>query len=177
MNFIVERITSIDEAVFDECFSACKTEVISNMPWEAVAGINAGTIDDSTARDWTLNHLQTYAATNSDTDGFVFQLKNADTGRVLALHSAKKNLKIEGALALLVVLFNTDSDGRRSVWLGEYFRSTALKDFITSLGCIGWHQDLFTQTLIDAVGDYFANDGNMSDGRTRSRIYSSYGWD
>ena len=175
MNFVVERITSIDEAVFDECFNACKAEAKSNFPWKNATGMDDATVTDAQARTWFLDHLNTYATANTPEDGLVFQLKNADTGRVLALHSGKVNANITGALSIFVWLLNNDEFGSRK-WLGDFLSSTALKDFVFSIGCTKWHADLFSSPLFTAISSDFSNDGAIDSDRTRTRIYSSYGW-
>lgn len=175
MNFSVERLSSIDEAVFDECFNACKDKAKENFPWDGGAGLST-TPTDAEARTWFLNHLETYAATNTPTGGLVFQLKNADTGRVLALHSGKENPNIPGALSIFVWLLNNDESGSRG-WLSDFLSSTALRDFVTSINCTKWHADLFTSPLFNAISSDFSNDGDVTGDRTRTRIYSSYGWD
>lgn len=176
MNFSVERLSSIDETVFDECFNACKTEAKANFPWQGAASMDDATVTDAQARTWFLDHLNTYAASNTPEDGLVFQLKNADNGRVLALHSGKVNANIEGALAIFVWLLNNDESGSRG-WLSDFLSSTALRDFVISIGCTKWHADLFTSSLFTAISSGFSNDGDVTEDRTRTRIYSSYGWD
>ena len=174
MKFLVERITSIDLEAFNACFEVCKAEVIGNMPWDrADRALYTKGVTEDAARTWVLARYQEYAARNDDVEGFCFQIKDADSGRVLAIYTAKVD---DGALALHLVMFNNDETGHRRAWLREYFSSTTLQDFVVSVGCTKWYQDIFTDGLIDAVGGDFANDGKLGEGKRRTRIYSSYGW-
>lgn len=177
MNFITERITSIDTAVFDECFTACKANLITNMPWKAMIGISVSDVTETFARDWVLARFQDYAARDSDTDGFVFQVKNAETGRVLAMYTAKKCIlpHMPNTLSLLMVLLNTDEASSTNNWLSEYFKSDTLKTIMTPIGCTRWYQEIYTQLALNSLSDEFVNDGPIS-GRDRTRIYSTYGW-
>lgn len=177
MNFIAERITSIDTAVFDECFTACKANLITNMPWEAMIDISVSDVTETVARDWVLSEFQAFAARDSDTDGFVFQVKNAETGRVLLMETARKCTAphMPNTLSLLMVLLNTDETGSTNNWLSEYNKTDTLKTIMTPIGCTRWFQDIYTQIALNSLSDQFVNDGPIS-GRDRTRIYSTYGW-
>jgi hypothetical protein len=135
MEFIAERITTIDTLVFDECFAACKTHFMNNMHWHLMKVISVSDVTETFTRNWALAEFQSFAAKDSDTDGFVFQVKNTETGRVLAMYTARKciNPQMPNTLSLLMVMFNTDEHGSTKNWLSEYFKTDTLKNMINTI--------------------------------------------